>query len=252
MLHRLRRPLRRHGSPRPPGSSDPSKRPGSSPSPAGGRRDRIWLLDLDNTLHDSRSELLPRIDRAMTRYMMDRLELSESEAGVLRRHYWRHYGATLLGLVRHHDVDSGHFLAQTHQFPDMPRLVRRNLRLRRALRQLPGRRVLVTNAPHHYARQVLISLGVATMIESIVSIETMQVAGRIRPKPSIALMRRIVARLRTRAARCVMVEDTLANLVSARSAGLSTVFVTGCLEAEPLGPAARRMRDILCWLDSEL
>jgi putative hydrolase of the HAD superfamily len=226
MLHRLRRPLRRGVSPRParePGHS--SARPAGPGNLALAKRSRVWLLDLDNTLHDSRPALLPRIDRDMTGYMMARLGLSEAEAGALRRHYWQRYGATLLGLVRHHGVDPADFLRATHRFPDMASLVRRNVRLRRALAQLPGRRVLVTNAPHHYARQVIGSLGVAPLIEAIVSIETMRVAGRIRPKPSVLLMRQIVARLRTHASRCVMVEDTLANLVSARSAGLSTVLV---------------------------
>lgn len=193
----------------------------------GAKRSRVWLLDLDNTLHDSRPALLPRIDRDMTAFMMVRLGMSELQAGALRRHYWQRYGATLLGLVRHHAVEPNDFLRATHRFPDMSALVRRNLRLRRALLQLPGRRILVTNAPHQYARQVIGSLGISNLIEAIVSIETMRVAGRLRPKPSTALMRRIVARLRTHASRCVMVEDTLANLVSARSAGLSTVLVTG-------------------------
>jgi putative hydrolase of the HAD superfamily len=226
MLHRLRRPLHRGMSPRPLyEAAHPFARQVVSASPAARRRARVWLLDLDNTLHDSRPLLLPRIDRDMTAYMMERLDLSEREAGALRRDYWQRYGATLLGLVRHHAVKPDEFLLATHRFPDMHRLVRRNQRLRRALAQLPGRRVLVTNAPHRYARQVLAALGVSALIEAIVSIETMQVAGRIRPKPSTLLMRRIVARLRTRASRCVMVEDTVANLVSARSAGLSTVLV---------------------------
>jgi len=229
MLHRLRRPLHRGVSPRP--APGPVQRGatylGANARQSAARRSRVWLLDLDNTLHDSRPVLLPRIDRDMTAFMMSRLGLSELEAGALRRHYWQRYGATLLGLVRHHSVEPTDFLHATHRFPDMRVLVRRNLRLRRALAQMPGRRVLVTNAPHHYARQVIGSLGISTLIEAIVSIEAMRVAGQLRPKPSTALMRRIVARLRTHASRCVMVEDTLANLVSARSAGLSTVLVAG-------------------------
>ena len=241
MLHRLRRPLHRGVSPRPaPGLTHRGPRPpGVTVHQPAAKRSRVWLLDLDNTLHDSRPALLPRIDRDMTAFMMARLGLSELEAGALRRHYWQRYGATLLGLVRHHAVEPTDFLHATHRFPDMRALVRRNLRLRRALAQLPGRRVLVTNAPHHYARQVIGSLGISNLIEAIVSIETMRVAGRLRPKPSTALMRRIVARLRTQASRCVMVEDTLANLVSARSAGLSTVLVTGRVDRRDPGAPRR-------------
>lgn len=204
-------------------------------------RDRVWLLDLDNTLHDSRVHLLPRIDRAMTRYMMDHLALDEAAAGSLRRQYWTRFGATLLGLVRQHQVDPADFLRRTHQFPDMRALVRRDGRLRRALVRLPGRKILVTNAPHHYARQVIGSLGVAPLIEAIISIEAMSVAGRLRPKPSRALMHRLVARLRTHSSRCVMVEDTPANLRSARAARLSTVLVTGFTDRAPRASGATTM-----------
>ena len=33
--------------------------------------------------------------------------LTEAEATALRQHYWRRYGATLQGLMRHHDIDLG-------------------------------------------------------------------------------------------------------------------------------------------------
>ncbi len=217
---RLRRPLAIAASPRPIAAE-------AGRALARVSRDRVWLLDLDNTLHDSSAHLLPRISREMTAFMMNRLALDQGAAAALREQYWKRYGATLLGLVAHHDIEPGDFLRATHLFPDMRQLVRRDPRLRQALARLPGRRVVVTNAPHHYARQVIGALGVAAMVEAIVSIETMRVAGRLRPKPSAALMRRIVARLRTHPGRCVLVEDSVENLASARAAGIGTVLVTG-------------------------
>ena len=41
------------------------------------------------------------------------------EAARLREHYWSRYGATLLGLVRHHGVKAAHFLEQTHLHPGL-------------------------------------------------------------------------------------------------------------------------------------
>lgn len=215
---RLRRPLATAASPR---------LAAAVATDAASSRERVWLLDLDNTLHDSSRHLLPRISREMTAFMMNRLALDQGAAAALREQYWKRYGATLLGLVAHHDIEPRDFLRATHRFPDMRQLVRRDQRLRQALARLPGRRVVVTNAPHHYARQVIGALGVAAMVEAIVSIETMRVAGRLRPKPSAALMRRIVARLRTQAGRCVLVEDSVDNLASARAARIGTVLVTG-------------------------
>ncbi len=188
---------------------------------------RVWLLDLDNTLHDAMPVVFPRINRAMTDFVAVRLGLSLDEASELRTRYWRRYGATLLGLVRHHDIDPHEFLRDTHPFPDLHRIVRRNHRLVLALRRLGGRRIVVTNAPRHYAERVVRLLGIAPRIEAIVPIEAMRFAGRMQPKPSRPMLRRLAARLRVPAHRCVLVEDSVENLDSARSVGMSTVLVTG-------------------------
>lgn len=188
---------------------------------------RVWLLDLDNTLHDATVHAFPRINAAMTSFVAELLGLPGDEADALRTHYWHRYGATLLGLVRHHGVDPAHFLRETHRFDDMPRLVRRNGRLRAALSRLPGRRIVLTNAPAAYAAAVLAALGVAPLIDRVVSIESMRFAGRIQPKPSRAMLRRLVASLRTDAANCVLLDDTPANLHGARAVGIRTVLVTG-------------------------
>lgn len=66
---------------------------------------RVWLIDLDNTLHDAMPVVFPRIHRAMVEYVARELSLGEDEADALRVRYWRSYGATLLGMIRHHDVD---------------------------------------------------------------------------------------------------------------------------------------------------
>ncbi|WP_369384829.1 hypothetical protein [Methylobacillus glycogenes] len=58
---------------------------------------KIWLFDLDNTLHDADAEVFPRLHVEMTRYIMSELDMAEEAATLLRQHYWRIYGATLKG-----------------------------------------------------------------------------------------------------------------------------------------------------------
>ena len=64
----------------------------------------IWLFDLDNTLHDASHAVFGRLNGSMTDYIVQHLGLPRPEADALRVHYWRRYGATLLGLERHHGV----------------------------------------------------------------------------------------------------------------------------------------------------
>jgi len=187
----------------------------------------VWLLDLDNTLHDAMPVVFPRINLAMTEYVARTLNLPHEEASELRVHYWQRYGATLLGMVRHHGVDPHDFLRETHPFPDIHRIVRRDHRLMAAVKRLKGQRVIVTNAPMHYAARVVDALGIGPLVDGIVTIESMKFAGRIQPKPSKAMLRRLAAKLRVPAHRCVLVEDSVENLDSARAVGMRTVLVTG-------------------------
>lgn len=198
------------------------------------RADRIWLLDLDNTLHDAITHLMPGINRAMTEFIARELDLHPERASALRVRYWHRYGATLLGLVHHHGVDPHHFLAEAHRLPDLERVVRRDFALRHALVRLRGRRIILTNAPEAYAHRVIEAVGIRRQVDAVIPIEAMRFAGRFLPKPSRAMLRKLLARLRVDPARCVLVEDSPANLRAARACGLRTILVNG------VGPATHR------------
>ncbi len=186
-----------------------------------------WLLDLDNTLHDAGADIMPRINRDMTAYVARTLDLPLEEASALRVRYWRRYGATLLGMIRHHSIDPHEFLRESHQFPDLHELVRKQHALVGLLRRLPGRKILLTNAPTDYAHGVLRHLGIARILDRVICIEDMRFAGLWQPKPSVAMMKRLAASLRVDAHRCILVEDSMENLLAARQCGMKTVYVHG-------------------------
>lgn len=181
-----------------------------------------WIFDLDNTLHDAAPHIFPHINRAMTAYMQAHLGLDEAAAGELRRHYWQRYGATLLGLMRHHGTDPQHFLWHTHQFPDLGRMLVREPRLRAALTRLPGRKFVFSNSPVHYSRAVLRALSIADLFDDVFSIERT----RYRPKPDSHGFLRLCRANHLRPQRCIMVEDVLDNLKTAKRLGMKTVWVT--------------------------
>jgi putative hydrolase of the HAD superfamily len=181
-----------------------------------------WIFDLDNTLHDATPHIMPHINRSMTAYVQRLLALDEAEAGALRERYWRRYGATLLGLMRHHDADPHHFLWHTHQFPDLARMVVAERAALQALRRLPGRKVVFSNAPAHYVRAVLDVLGLTGFFDAVYTIE--QTAWR--PKPDPAGFRLLLRAEGVAPARAVMVDDMLVNLRAARRLGMATVWVS--------------------------
>src|SRR5581483_12244743 len=143
------------------------------------RSDWTWLFDLDNTLHDARPHIFPHLNRSMTEYVVKHLSLDRESADAVRRHYWMRYGATLIGLIRHHEVDPHHFLRETHDFPDLPGMIVAGRELRATLVRLPGRKVLFSNAPARYASAVLEVLRIADLFDDVFSIERT----RFQPKP---------------------------------------------------------------------
>jgi putative hydrolase of the HAD superfamily len=182
---------------------------------------KFWIFDLDNTLHNAMPHIFPHINRSMTAYVQQHLQLDEAAANALRVEYWHRYGATLSGLMRHHGTDPDHFLWHTHQFPELDQLVLQVPRLRHILRALPGRKVVFSNAPNHYAHAVLRLLRVDDLFEDVMTMEHT----RYRPKPDSYGFLRLLRQHRVQPARCVMVEDSLENLLAAKRLGMRTVWV---------------------------
>ena len=183
--------------------------------------ERVWLFDLDNTLHDAGPHIFPHINRAMREYIERHLGVGEAEATRIRQYYWFRYGATLTGLARHHGIDPQHFLAETHRFENLPRMVVFDRAIAPMLAKLPGRKMVFSNAPDRYATAVLDIMGVRRHFAAVWSIERL----RFQQKPRLAGFRRLLARERLRPAQCVMVEDSAANLRPARQLGMKTVLI---------------------------
>jgi putative hydrolase of the HAD superfamily len=201
-------------------------------------RPRVWLFDLDNTLHDASAAAFAEVNRGMTDYIVDHLGVDEAGADALRRSYWQRYGATLLGLVRHHGVVASHFLKQTHRLPGLEQRVQGHVQDFAALARLPGRRYVLTNAPRDYAMRVIRTLGVAHLFDGVLTIEDMRMFGHWRPKPDRRMLRRLLARLRVAPTQAVLVEDTLEHQRAARALGMRTVWMQRFTRRAGWGQAA--------------
>lgn len=185
----------------------------------------LWLVDLDNTLYDASWKVMGEVNRRMTAYVADRLNLSMADASALRERYWQRYGATLLGLVRHHGVDAHDFLRATHPDHELPDLVQRIRGERQRIGRLQGERWLLTNAPRAYAKHVLRLIGLEKMFSRLVSIEDMRLCGRLRPKPAHLLYRRLLHEARRAPHHVVLVDDHDDNLKAAHQLGMPTARI---------------------------
>lgn len=192
-------------------------------------KNATWLFDLDNTLHDASRHIFPKISRLMMAYICRELNIDENQARELRLKYWSRYGATLLGMMRHHQVDPHDFLEKTHDLPDLGELVVAERSLKPMLQRLAGRKILFSNAPQRYVQIVLATLDIAHCFDAVYTIEQL----RFQPKPAVAGFLRLLKNEGLDPKDCMMIEDNLPNLQTAKRLGMKTVWVSGQMRRPP-------------------
>lgn len=178
------------------------------------------LFDLDNTLYAPARDLFSLIDKRINRYMEEIVAIPVHQVDGLRRHYWKAYGATLQGLIRHYGVDAEDYLEYVHDV-DVSGRLQPDPELRLSLQQLPARRFVFTNGSRGHAERVLAALGLAGSFEDIFDIRI----ANYQPKPNPDPYHGVLRRLALEATCCVMVEDSLDNLATAKRLGMTTVLV---------------------------
>ena len=183
---------------------------------------RVWIFDLDNTLHDARARIFPAMHEQTNAYLRRYFGVDAAGADEIRTRFWRTYGTTLNGLMRHHGADPRHFLRETHVFPELADMVVHENALKHALRRLGGVKLVFSNAPRHYVEEVLRVMGLARAFDGVYTIED----ARYRGKPALHGFHFLLRKHQLDAHRCAFVDDALENLRAAHRLGMSTVWVS--------------------------
>ena len=183
---------------------------------------RVWIFDLDNTLHDARVHIFPSMHRQMNDFLRREFGLSELEANERRYMLWTRYGTTLSGLVRYYGTDPRHFLRETHLFPELADLVVHENTLRHAIARLGGRKLIFSNAPRHYVERVLKVIGADRLFDAVYTIED----AKYRGKPGAHGFHLLMRNHDLDPHRCAFVDDSLENLRTAKRLGMGTVWIS--------------------------
>jgi len=178
-----------------------------------------WVFDLDNTLYPPHMRLFDQIEVKMTDWVMTALRVDRARADHLRAHYWQTYGTTLAGLMTEHDVDPGPYLNEVHDI-DFSVLVP-DPNLATAIRALPGRRIVYTNACAPYAEKVLAARGLTGLFDAIYGVEH----ANFHPKPTALAFETVFAQDGLTPAAAAMFEDDARNLAVPHALGMRTVHV---------------------------
>ncbi len=181
----------------------------------------LIVIDLDNTLYAADNGVFARMDKRMTAFICHALSIEHAEADILRVRYWRKYGTTLRGLVLHHGIEPESFLHDVHDV-NVHELLCKNTQLNTVLHQLPGRKVIHTNAIHEHAERVLDALGVRHHFETIYDVRYNEYL----PKPCVTTLKMLLDDEGVLPVRALVLDDMQENLAVAKELGARTCWVT--------------------------
>jgi len=179
-----------------------------------------WIFDLDNTLHDAQKKIFPIINQKINQYISKSAKITITEADGLRQKYWNYYGATLEGLIKHHNINPTEFLEETHSLENFEELIVPMPDLIKVLSSIKGQKILYTNAPRNYTNKVLQICQIGGYFDGIFSIEDSNYIA----KPSTDSMEFFIKKYKIKAAN--FVDDVKENLKTANQFGLSTIWLT--------------------------
>ena len=183
-----------------------------------------WVFDLDDTLYPPTGEIYTQMAHRICAYVMKTLHLDEKEATIIQKEYYRKYGATVWGLMVEHDVDPEDFTDYVHEL-DLSCL-KENPQLKKYLDQLPDKKFVFTNGAYQHAERVLDRLGLTNCFSGIFSIREAEYI----PKPALQTYLKMLETFDLKAEESVMFDDSPANVLGAKKAGMHTVWISSNVE----------------------
>ncbi len=182
---------------------------------------KTLVFDLDETLYPVECGLWEAIGERINSYMLDVMGFAREEIRPLRDKLYHQYGTTLRGLKMVYGVDEVDYLEYVHDVP-LANYIKADERIRNVLLGFPQRRIIFTNGHTAHARRVLNLLNLEDCFDQI--IDVLDVSPYCKPQPeAFNIMLEKAGGLLPN--ECILLDDNLGNVRSARQMGFHTVWV---------------------------
>ena len=180
---------------------------------------KYWLFDLDNTLYSGDTKVFDQVDRKMTLFISDKLNVSVEEAKIIQKNYFHEYNTTLNGMIKNHKIDAQEFLEFVHDV-DLE-FLKEDKELQNELTNLQGKKFIFTNGSKAHAANVTKRIGIQNLFNGVFDI----VDADFFPKPSIEPYKKIIEKHGIDPQYCIFIEDIARNLRPAKKLGMKTAWV---------------------------
>ena len=180
---------------------------------------KYWIFDLDNTLYSGKTRVFEQVDKKMSKYISDKLNISVEEARKIQKNYFHEYNTTLNGMIKNHKIDANEFLEFVHDI-DID-FLKKDEKLAEEMKKLEGKKIIFTNGSKKHAINVTRRIGIEQYFDGIFDI----VDSDFIPKPSIEPYKKLVEKHKIDPKLSVLVEDIARNLKPAYEMGMKTVWI---------------------------
>jgi putative hydrolase of the HAD superfamily len=208
---------------------------------------KTLLFDLDNTLYPVEKNIFSLIDVRINRFMEEVVAIPSGQVDALRRRYWQDYGATLQGLIRHYGINAEDYLEYVHRF-DIGPYLGPDPELQTTLAEIDQPCFIFTNGSRQHAEQVTKALGIRQYFMDIFDIRVAD----YQPKPNPLPYQQVLNHLGLQGTDCVMIEDSPANLKTAKAFGMTTILIGPQPGACFVDAQLARPAEISSWLRERL
>ena len=180
---------------------------------------KYWIFDLDNTLYSGDTKVFDQVDKKMSKYISDKLNVSIEEAKKIQKNYFYEYNTTLNGMIKNHKIDPGEFLEFVHDINID--FLQKDPGLAKEIEKLEGKKIIFTNGSRKHAINITKRIGIDQYFDDIFDI----VNADFIPKPAIEPYKKLVEKHKIDPKLCVLVEDIARNLKPAYEMGMKTIWI---------------------------
>jgi putative hydrolase of the HAD superfamily len=180
---------------------------------------KYWLFDLDNTLYSGKTKVFEQVDKKMSKYISDKLNVSIEEAKKIQKNYFYEYNTTLNGMIKNHQIDPNEFLEFVHDINID--FLQKDIKLAEEIEKLDGKKIIFTNGSKKHALNVTKRIGIDQLFDGIFDI----VDSDFMPKPSMEAYKKLIEKHKIDPKLSVFIEDIARNLKPAYEMGMKTVWI---------------------------
>jgi putative hydrolase of the HAD superfamily len=180
---------------------------------------KYWIFDLDNTLYNGQTKVFSEVDKKMSTFISNKLNIDLIKAKEIQKKYFYESGTTLSGLMKHDGIDPHEFLKFVHDI-DISWLPK-DLLLKEELIKIKEKKYIFTNGSIAHVENVTKQLGINGLFDGAFDI----VDANFIPKPHLDPYQKMIKKFNIDPKKSILIEDIAHNLEQAKKLGMKTCWL---------------------------